>query len=90
MPRVRALTIERRERERTENLNSILVAEIYSFCKINGMSLEDVAEKIGISTSSMYNRVRRPESFRLNELRALQRLMRSGTMKMEIPAEVFG
>lgn len=90
MPRVRALTIERRERERTENLNSILVAEIYSFCKVNGMNLEDVAKKIGISTSSMYNRVRRPESFRLNELRALQRLMRSGKMEMEIPAEVFG
>ena len=74
MPKLR-LTPEQRRAQEWEAADRELAQRIYGWLGITGHSLAEMGEMIGCSKGTMYNRVKSPETFTLEELRKLSNII---------------
>lgn len=80
------------ERMRRESaaLDDLLRGEVAKYRKANRVSVERLSQMMGICKATMMSKLRRPETFRLSEIRQLQQIMGSADVPVTLPAEVFG
>lgn len=58
------------------NFDDPTVLGVYLEITNRGISAEWLAKKIGINRSTIYKRMNRPETFKLDELRAISKVLR--------------
>ena len=90
MPKVRPLTEQQRMIKRNESLDDQIRGEVAKYRKANRVSVERLSQMMGLCKATMIHKLKKPDTFRLSEIRQLQQIMSSAEIPVKLPGEVFG
>lgn len=90
MPKVRPLTEQQRMIKQNESLDDQIRGEVAKYRKANRVSLDALSKMMGMCKVTMIHKLKKPDTFRLSEIRHLQQIMSSAEIPVKLPGEVFG